>query len=208
MQLVRQLLLARLETLGRLAPGRARMPPAGASCPRRRPSGGRAGSWPRRATLRPPAEPAAPARPCRSRCSRGRGCPTLPIVQCSRGRTSAPRPTAAAAARSRPSLAMSWQYVPAPARHLAALARESARRCGCWCRAGRSAERQRSSPARISASGPRHHRVADPDADRRQDVALLAVGVVEQRDARRAVRVVLDRSPPSPGCRPCPAGNR
>jgi hypothetical protein len=36
-------------------------------------------------------------------------------------------------------------------------------------------------------------RVADLHAERLQDVALLAVGVGEQRDARRAVRVVLDR---------------
>ena len=41
--------------------------------------------------------------------------------------------------------------------------------------------------------GARHHRVADAEPDGRQDVALLAVRVVQQRDARRAVRVVLDR---------------
>src|SRR5882672_2515183 len=35
--------------------------------------------------------------------------------------------------------------------------------------------------------------VADVHADRPEDVALLAVGVVEQRDARRAVGVVFDR---------------
>src|SRR5262249_36535331 len=38
-----------------------------------------------------------------------------------------------------------------------------------------------------------HHGVAHRKADRRQDVVLLPVGVVEERDARRAVRVVLDR---------------
>src|SRR5258705_10178881 len=38
----------------------------------------------------------------------------------------------------------------------------------------------------------RDERVADLDAVRLQDVALLAVRVREQRDARRAVRVVLD----------------
>ena len=36
-------------------------------------------------------------------------------------------------------------------------------------------------------------RVADLQPDRLQDVALLAVGIGDQRDARRAVRVVLDR---------------
>src|SRR6185295_18194015 len=37
-----------------------------------------------------------------------------------------------------------------------------------------------------------HHRLADPQAVRRQDVATLAVGVTEQRDVRRPIRVVLD----------------
>src|SRR6266851_5797144 len=36
-------------------------------------------------------------------------------------------------------------------------------------------------------------RVADLQSDRLQDVALLAVGVGQQRDPRRPVRVVLDR---------------
>ena len=36
------------------------------------------------------------------------------------------------------------------------------------------------------------HGVAGLQVDRRQDVALLAVGVVEQRDERGAVRIVLD----------------
>ena len=40
---------------------------------------------------------------------------------------------------------------------------------------------------------PGDDRVADLHARRLQDVALLAIGVGEQRDARRAVRVVLDR---------------
>src|SRR5262249_24543836 len=37
------------------------------------------------------------------------------------------------------------------------------------------------------------HRIADAEADRREDVAARAVGVLEERDARRAVRIVLDR---------------
>jgi hypothetical protein len=40
---------------------------------------------------------------------------------------------------------------------------------------------------------PRHNRVADLQADRMQDVALLAVGVGHERDSRGAIRVVLDR---------------
>jgi hypothetical protein len=39
----------------------------------------------------------------------------------------------------------------------------------------------------------RHHSVPDADSIRSNDVALLAVLVVQQRQARRAVRVVLDR---------------
>ena len=39
----------------------------------------------------------------------------------------------------------------------------------------------------------RDDRVADLQAVGREDVALLAVDVVEERDARGAVRVVLDR---------------
>jgi hypothetical protein len=37
------------------------------------------------------------------------------------------------------------------------------------------------------------HRIADLQAERLQDVALLAVGVGDERDARRTIRVVLDR---------------
>src|SRR6185312_9752030 len=37
------------------------------------------------------------------------------------------------------------------------------------------------------------HNIADLQADRVDDVALLAVGVVQQADARGAVRIVLDR---------------
>src|SRR4249919_3112848 len=42
-------------------------------------------------------------------------------------------------------------------------------------------------------AGARHDRVADLHARRLQDVSLLAVGVGQQRDVRRSVRVVLDR---------------
>jgi N-acetylglucosamine-6-phosphate deacetylase len=48
-------------------------------------------------------------------------------------------------------------------------------------------------PTRMSASGPEHHRRAHLQPHRLQNVALLAVGVVHQRDARRAVGIVLDR---------------
>src|SRR5205823_6031774 len=39
----------------------------------------------------------------------------------------------------------------------------------------------------------RDHLVADAEALRREDVGLLAVGVLDQREAGGAVRVVLDR---------------
>src|SRR5690606_199612 len=54
------------------------------------------------------------------------------------------------------------------------------------------AERQRAPDVdrRVLA---RHHLVADRQVSRPEDVALLAGRVVQQRDARRAVRVVLDR---------------
>ena len=51
-------------------------------------------------------------------------------------------------------------------------------------------------------------RVPDLQADRREDVALLAVRVLEQRDARRAVRIVLDRRRPAPARRACCASSR
>src|SRR5947208_9834893 len=47
-------------------------------------------------------------------------------------------------------------------------------------------------PTRMSEPGP-DTTVSPTEALRSQDVALLAVRVVQQRDARRAVRVVLDR---------------
>ena len=48
-------------------------------------------------------------------------------------------------------------------------------------------------PTRISAVGPACDHRRRPPGRRRQDVALFAVRVVDQRDARRAVRVVLNR---------------
>src|SRR5690606_29918077 len=58
--------------------------------------------------------------------------------------------------------------------------------------AGRDvAERQ--AVARLDVGGVgRQHLVADLQPRRRQDVGLLAVGVLQERDAGRAVRVVLD----------------
>ena len=41
--------------------------------------------------------------------------------------------------------------------------------------------------------GAGHQRLPDLEAEGREDVALLAVRVVQQRDVRRAVRIVFDR---------------
>ena len=48
-------------------------------------------------------------------------------------------------------------------------------------------------PVRMSTLRPGDDRVAHLQADRLEDVALLAVGVGQERDPRRAVRVVLNR---------------
>ena len=56
---------------------------------------------------------------------------------------------------------------------------------------GMSFEREGVAGLRLGA-GAGHEGLADRDADGREDVALLAVRVVQQRDVRAAVRVVLD----------------
>ena len=64
-------------------------------------------------------------------------------------------------------------------------------------------QRQRSCPGRMSASAPAWSVSPTVRPDRREDVALLAVRVVQERDVGGAVRVVLDRRRPSPARRPC-----
>src|SRR5207245_5124261 len=60
-------------------------------------------------------------------------------------------------------------------------------------RSGRDVlERQAVADARLGVRSG-NDRVADPQVLRRDDVALLAVAVHDEREARRAVRVVLDR---------------
>src|SRR5262249_16112706 len=60
-------------------------------------------------------------------------------------------------------------------------------------RAGRDVAQRERVPRPDVRPGPAHDGVADTQAERREDVALLAVGVVEQGDPGRAVRVVRDR---------------
>src|SRR5690606_32171661 len=57
--------------------------------------------------------------------------------------------------------------------------------------------REREAVARLRAGVlAAHHRHPDGEVVRRDDVALLAVGIGEERDAGRPVRVVLDRGDP------------
>src|SRR5438874_4346678 len=78
------------------------------------------------------------------------------------------------------------------AHHLAAFARVELD--VVHCAAQRDAcERQRI-PRLDVRLGPADHLVADRQSDGRQDVALLAVGVGQQRDPGAAVRVVFDRA--------------
>ena len=51
----------------------------------------------------------------------------------------------------------------------------------------------RALPGLMSAVSLEHDHVADFEADRPQHVALVAIGVMHQGDARRAIRIVLDR---------------
>ena len=69
--------------------------------------------------------------------------------------------------------------------------RYSARYCVSACRAGCGA-RGRVLPTRISACSPELIVVANLQTERREDIALLAVGVVDESDASRAVGIVFD----------------
>ena len=60
-------------------------------------------------------------------------------------------------------------------------------------------------PGSIGAVAPRHQLVARVDATRRDDVAALAIAILQQRDVRGAVRVVFEPLDRQPECRPCRA---
>ena len=70
-----------------------------------------------------------------------------------------------------------------------------------WISVPTGMKRSGSAVARLDVGGVRRDRPSSPTPrrSRREDVRLLAVRVLEQRDARRAVRVVLDRRRPSAG---------
>src|SRR5688572_1597956 len=80
---------------------------------------------------------------------------------------------------------------PGAARHLAALARLQLHVVDL--RAERNGLERHAIAGQDVDAVARHDRVADLDADRLQDVALLAVGVADERNPRRSIRVVLDR---------------
>ena len=48
-------------------------------------------------------------------------------------------------------------------------------------------------PVRMSASGPGDDRLTDLEPGRREDVTLLAISIIDQRNPRRSVRIVFDR---------------
>ena len=155
----------------------------------------------RSAHRRPDAEPAAAAGLAEVivACS---GLPTWPIVamqvMCTR-RTSPRRQADLWPSRlPSPSTAPRRRRCAPSGRHGRAAARCCGSRYPSGCRAGPAR-----CPARSSASGPELTSAAYLQADRRDDVALLAVLVLEQRDPRRAVRVVLDRRRPGPARRAC-----
>ena len=75
------------------------------------------------------------------------------------------------------------------------------------CRAGSFASGSALPGGNSARPGPTSP-VAHRETGGRQDVALLAVAIVEQRDVRRAVRVVLDRGDLCAGPRPCRGGSR
>ena len=104
---------------------------------------------------------------------------------------------------SLPSLASSCAAVPALNGRSGRRGRGRARCCGWWCRAGCSCSGS-ALPTRASRPVAGDDDVADAEPVGHEHVALLAVAVVEQADARRAVRVVLDSSrgaPARPACR-------
>ena len=143
------------------------------------------------AHLGPPAHVPRSDRPCRCSGSRGRGCPPGRPWPCSACRPGAPRRRAGAPGRCRPPWPGAGPRRPRSGRS-GRPCRAPARCCGAGCRAGptTAAGRCRRAP-RPSGRRPRCHPTLRPL--RHEDVALLAVRVVEQADARRAVRVVLDR---------------
>src|SRR5215211_3318593 len=53
------------------------------------------------------------------------------------------------------------------------------------------AQRQRIANAHLGL-GATHHAIADIQAKRRQNIALLAVSIVQQGDPRAAIRIVLN----------------
>ena len=159
------------------------------TCPRRRPAGGRRGSSPRHGRS-DACSSSGRGRPCRARSARARGCPPRRPCPCRSPGSAASRPLGRRSVAIEPSLAISWTLVPA---ERAILAPAPGFSSIAWITVPTGMLRSGSAlPGRISASGPDISVSPCLHALRREDVALLAVGVVQQRDARAPVRVVLD----------------
>ena len=116
--------------------------------------------------------------------------PTSPTVARQRTSTLRISPDGIRSWASGPSLATSCTLAPAERAILAPPPGRSSIACTTvptgMLRSGRAL------PGLMSALGPFSIAVALLEQSRREDVALLAVGVVQQRDPRGAVRVVLD----------------
>jgi hypothetical protein len=116
--------------------------------------------------------------------------PTAPTVALQADGTSRVSPEGSRSVAIVPSFAISWTLVPAD-RAIFAPAPGRARSRGSRCRPGCSEAAARC-PADLGFRAG-HRAVALHHAVGRQDVALLAVQVVQQRDPRRyPIRVVLD----------------
>ena len=193
-------LLARAVAERRHAPGGDAGGRPACGAPRRRRAGGRPGSSPRRASAGA-RRCGASARPCPARRARAPALPSTPIVARQSTSTIRISPEGSRSVAYVPSFATSWIAVPAerpswPPRPGVSSTLWTVVPVGMLA-SGRQL------PGAMSARRAGRHRVADADPRRREDVALLAVRVVEQRDVRRAVRVVLDRGDLRRDRRPC-----
>ena len=130
-------------------------------------------------------------RPCRATRSRDRRCRPGRWSPCNPPTRAASRPRGASAARSRLLCETNCACAPAERAICPPLPGFSSMLCttvpaGIFFSGS-------ALPTRMSASGPETTVRPTVEPDRAKNVALLAVGVVQQRDPRRAVRIVFDR---------------
>ena len=132
----------------------------------------------------------AGGRPCPTGCCRARCCRSAPMVARQSMWTRRISPEGMRSVAQSPSFAISVTLVPAERPTCAPRPTLSST---AWMSVPTGMKRSGSAVARLDVGGVRRDDlVADGEALRREDVRLLAVRVLDQRDARRAVRVVLD----------------